>query len=60
MKSAYGRETRPPDYELICVEPGSTRPTAPDDLGTEMAEEEGSEMAGSARTSPMDRQPYLS
>jgi hypothetical protein len=38
----------------------ATRPTAPDDLGTEIAEEEGSEMAGSARTSPMDRQPYLS
>ena len=35
----------------------ATRPTAPDDLGTEIAEEEGSEMAG---TSPMDRQPYLS
>jgi hypothetical protein len=33
----------------------ATRPTAPDDLGTEIAEEEGSEMAGSARTSPMDR-----
>ena len=38
----------------------ATRPTAPDDLGTEIAEEEGSEMAGSPRTSPMDRQPYLS
>jgi uncharacterized protein DUF4167 len=38
----------------------ATRPTAPDDLGTEIAEDEGSEMAGSARTSPMDRQPYLS
>ena len=23
MKSAYGRETPPPDYELTCVEPGS-------------------------------------
>src|SRR6202045_98699 len=23
MKSAYGRRTPPPDYELICVEPGS-------------------------------------
>ena len=30
------------------------------DLGTEIAEDEGSEMTGSARTSPMDRQPYLS
>ena len=38
----------------------ATRPTAPDDLGTEIAEDEGSEMTGSARTSPMDRQPYLS
>ena len=35
----------------------ATRPAAPDDVGTEIAEEEGSEMAG---TSPMDRQPYLS
>src|SRR5437667_9280674 len=23
MKSAYGRQTPPPDYELACVEPGS-------------------------------------
>jgi phenylpropionate dioxygenase-like ring-hydroxylating dioxygenase large terminal subunit len=23
MKSAYGRQTQPPDYELTCVEPGS-------------------------------------
>ena len=23
MKSAYGRQTPPPDYELTCVEPGS-------------------------------------
>jgi hypothetical protein len=38
----------------------ATRPIAPDDLGTEIAEEEGSEMAGSARTSPMDRHPYFS
>jgi Domain of unknown function (DUF4167) len=38
----------------------ATRPTAPDDLGTEIAEEEGFEMAGSAHTSPIDRQPYLS
>ena len=37
---------------------GATRPTAPDDLGTEMAEEEGSEMAGPARASPSNRQPY--
>src|SRR5438552_5398937 len=38
----------------------ATRPTAPDDLGTEIAEEEGSEMAGLAGTSPIDRQRYLS
>ena len=23
MRSAYGRQTSPPDYELTCVEPGS-------------------------------------
>jgi hypothetical protein len=23
MKSAYGRQTKPPDYELTCVEQGS-------------------------------------
>jgi hypothetical protein len=23
MRSAYGRQTPPPDYELTCVEPGS-------------------------------------
>ena len=34
------------------------RPTAPADLQTEMAEEEASEMAGPARASPSERQPY--
>ena len=23
MRSAYGRQTPPPEYELTCVEPGS-------------------------------------
>src|SRR5260370_5192862 len=36
----------------------STRPDAPADVETEMAEEEGSEMAGPVRASPSDRQPY--
>src|SRR5271169_215006 len=36
----------------------AARPTAPADLETEMAEEEGSEMAGPVRTSPTNRQPY--
>ena len=36
----------------------ATGPTASADLQTEMAEEEGSEMAGPARASPMNRQPY--
>jgi hypothetical protein len=36
----------------------TTRPTTPADLETEMAEEDGSEMAGPARTPPKDRQPY--
>jgi hypothetical protein len=36
----------------------ATRPDAPADVETEMAEEEGSEMAGPVRTSPSDRQPY--
>jgi hypothetical protein len=35
----------------------ATRPTAPADLETEMAEEDGSEMAGPARAPPSD-QPY--
>jgi uncharacterized protein DUF4167 len=35
----------------------ATRPTVPADFQTEMSEEEGSEMAGPARTSS-DRQPY--
>jgi hypothetical protein len=34
------------------------RPTAPADLQTEMAEEEAFEMAGPARASPSERQPY--
>jgi Domain of unknown function (DUF4167) len=34
------------------------RPDAPADVETEMAEEEGSEMAGPVRTSPSDRQPH--
>ena len=34
------------------------RPDAPTDVETEMAEEEGSEMAGPVRASPSDRQPY--
>jgi hypothetical protein len=34
------------------------RPAAPADLQTEMAEEEASEMAGPARASPSERQPY--
>jgi hypothetical protein len=36
----------------------ATRPDAPADVETEMAEEEGSEMAGPVRASPSDRQPY--
>jgi hypothetical protein len=36
----------------------ATRPDAPADAETEMAEEEGSEMAGPVHTSPSDRQPY--
>ena len=36
----------------------ATRPDAPTDVETEMAEEEGSEMAGPVRASPSDRQPY--
>jgi hypothetical protein len=36
----------------------ATRPTAPADLETEMAEEEGLETAGPARASPSDWQPY--
>jgi hypothetical protein len=36
----------------------ATRPDAPTDVETEMAEEEGSEMARPARASPSDRQPY--
>jgi len=36
----------------------ATRPTAPADLETEMAEEDGSEMAGPARAPSSDRQPY--
>jgi hypothetical protein len=35
-----------------------TRPDAPADVETEMAEEEGSEMAGPVRTSPSNREPY--
>src|SRR6266478_2213374 len=36
----------------------ATRPDAPADVETEMAEEDGSEMAGRVRASPSDRQPY--
>jgi hypothetical protein len=36
----------------------ATRPDAPADVETAMAEEEGSEMPGSVRASPSDRQPY--
>jgi Domain of unknown function (DUF4167) len=36
----------------------ATRPTTSADLETEMAEEEGSEMAGPARASPRDRELY--
>ena len=36
----------------------ATPPTAPADLDTEMAEEDGSEMAGPARAPPSDQQPY--
>jgi hypothetical protein len=36
----------------------TTRPTAPADLQTEMAEEEASEMASPERASPSERQPY--
>jgi hypothetical protein len=36
----------------------ATRFTAPADLEPEMAQDEGSEMAGPARASPNDRQPY--
>jgi len=39
-------------------QPRATHPNAPADLETEMADEEGSELAGSARASPSDRQPY--
>jgi hypothetical protein len=35
-----------------------TRPNAPADVETEMAGEEGSEMADPVRASPSDRQPY--
>jgi hypothetical protein len=35
-----------------------TRPDAPADVETEMAEEERSEMAGPVRASPSDRRPY--
>jgi hypothetical protein len=35
-----------------------TRPGAPADVETEMAEEEGSEMAGPVRASSSDRRPY--
>jgi len=34
------------------------RPDAPADVETEMAEEEGSEIAGPVRASPSDRWPY--
>ena len=37
----------------------ATRPTAPPDLETEMAEGDGSEMTGPARTPSSDKQPYL-
>ena len=36
----------------------ATPPDAPADVETEMAKEEGSEMAGSVRASPTDRRPY--
>jgi hypothetical protein len=36
----------------------ATRPDAPADVETEMAEEEGPEMAGPLSASPSDRQPY--
>src|SRR5271169_5842620 len=36
----------------------ATGPDAPADVETEMAEEEGSEMAGPVRASPSDRRPY--
>jgi hypothetical protein len=36
----------------------ATRPDAPTDVETEMAEEEGSERAAPVRASPSDRQPY--
>jgi hypothetical protein len=36
----------------------ATHPTAPADLETEMAEGDGSEMTGQARTSSSDKQPY--
>ena len=36
----------------------TTRPTAPADLETEMAEGAGSEMTGPARTPSSDKQPY--
>jgi hypothetical protein len=45
------------DYE--CYQRRPTAPCdAPADVETEMAKEEGSEMAGSMRASPSDRQPY--
>ena len=36
----------------------ATHPTAPADLETEMAEGDGSEMTGPARTPSSDKQPY--
>jgi hypothetical protein len=38
----------------------ATRSTASADLQTEMAKEEGLEVAGLAPAAPMDRQPYSS
>jgi hypothetical protein len=41
-------------------QPGAPHPTAAADPQTEMSEEKISEMAGPARASPSDRQPYSS
>ena len=43
-------------HRVPCHEKPSS--SAPADVETEMAEEEGSEMAGPVRASPSDRQPY--
>jgi hypothetical protein len=43
---------------VVSSAPAAARSAAPADIETEMAEEEGSEMASPVRASPNDRQPY--